>query len=327
MKKIGILLTTSAAEEAVAEYICKPLKNKFAENIVINDDILDLISRNEKEKVKCLVTKEVKKFKKNKIFNIIFTCSSISHLKNIAVEEGVRIFAIDDFLIKETESIRKIAFLATAPSALENSHNLFNSFQIIENHLINKAFECLLKGKKQKHNELIENYVYLMPKDIQCIVLGQISMMGAFSNISKKINTPVVSGATSLVKNLLLQKEPRGIILYDSISYVTKANKDRFIISGSHGGIPSVKYAINKKVFGAVFNDAGVGKNNAGILGLSVLDNNGILGITVDRNSAEIGNAKDTYENGLISYYNDTAKYYGVQKNMRIKDFIENLTR
>lgn len=327
MKKIGILLTSSAVEEVVKEYINKPLNNTFTECVIINNDILDLISRNEEEKTRELVTKEVRKFKNNKIYNIIFTCSSISSLKNIAAHEGVRIFAIDDFLIRETASFNKIDFLATTPSALENSHNLFNPYQTIKNHLIDKAFDCLLKGEKEKHNKFIENYVCLMPKDIQCIVLGQISMMYAFANISKKINIPVLSGATTLVKNLLSQKEPTGITLYDSISYAKGGDKNKLIISGSHGGISSVKYAVDKKLFGVILNDAGVGKNKAGISGLPVLENNGILGITVDAKSAEIGNAKDTYENGLVSYYNNIAKDFGIQEKMRIKDFVKNLTR
>ncbi len=327
MKKIGILLTTSVTKEAVAEYISKPLKNVFTECISVNDGILESIRNNEQENTKKLVIQEIRKFKDKGIYNIIFACSSISHLKDIAAEEGVRIFGIDDFLEKETRSFKKIAFLATAPSALENSSNLFSQFQTIENCLVKEAFTCLLTGEREKHNELIANCARSLPKDIQCIVLAQISMTYALNDILKKVDVPVISGAATLVKNLLSQKEPTGVELYDSISYIKEDDKDKFIVSGSHGGIPSVEYAIDKKVFGAVFNDAGVGKNRAGISGLAVLEEKGILGVTVKADSAEIGNAKDTYENGLVSYCNNRAKDHGAQKNMKIKDFVQNLTR
>ena len=326
MRKIGILLTSSATKEAVAEYISKPLKNTFTGCITVNDEILELIRHNKQEDVKKLVIQEIQKFKNNGIYNIIFACSSISHLRSIAAQENVRIFSIDDFLRKETQSFKKVVFLATAPSALENSGNLFDESQVIEDRLVDKAFECLLTGEKEKHNKLIANYAGSLPKNIQCIVLAQVSMTYALNDILKKVDIPVLSGAATLVKNLLSQKEPVGVEQYDSISYIKEDDKDKFIVSGSHGGIPSVEYAIDKKVFGAVFNDAGVGKNNAGVSGLSVLEDNGILGITVKADSAEIGNAKDTYENGIISYFNNIAKDYGVQKNMKVKDFVQNLT-
>lgn len=326
MRKIGILLTSSVTKGLVVDYISKPLRKSFRDYISANDDILKSIRNGEKEKVKKLVIEEVRKFKKRKIYNIVFACSSISNLKNIAITEGVRIFTIDNFLKKETKPFKKIAFLATVPSALENSHNLFSSFQTIECRLIDKAFEYLLKGKKEKHNKIIVNYLDSLPRGVQCIVLAQISMFYALDDILRKVDIPVLSGAMTLVKNLLFQKEPKGIKLYNSISYIKENDKNKFIISGSHGGLPSVKYAVEKKVFGAVFNDAGVGKNKAGISGLSVLTDNGILGITVDANTAEIGNAEDTYENGVVSFYNTIAEDFGVQTNMKIKDFLRSLS-
>ena len=144
MRKIGILLTSSATKEAVAEYISKPLKNTFTEGIAVNDEILELIRHNKQEDVRKLVVQEIQKFKDKEIYNIIFACSSISYLKNIAVQENVRIFGIDDFLRKETQSFEKVAFLATAPSALENSGNLFDESQVIEDRLVDNAFEYLL---------------------------------------------------------------------------------------------------------------------------------------------------------------------------------------
>lgn len=327
MKKIGIILTSSSTKDIVASQIVAPLKNMLQISILINDDVLKFIVEGERKKAEALVIKEIRKFKAKGIYNIIFACSSISYFKTIAVKEKVNIFAIDDFLAKESRSFKKIEFLATAKSALKSGSSLFSSSQKVSSSLIEGAFEFLLSGDKEKHNKLIVDFILSLPKNTKCIVLAQVSMLYALEDILKITKMPVLSGATTLVKNLLLHDKPYGIELYDSISYAKEEDRNKFIVSGSHGGAPAVRYAIDKRIFGAVFNDAGVGKNKAGISGLSLLDEKGILGIAVDVNSAEIGNSKDTYENGIISYSNDTARDFGVQKNMRVKDFIKNLNR
>ena len=60
----------------------------------------------------------------------------------------------------------------------------------------------------------------------------------------------------------------RKTVLMDSISYVSPENRGDIIISGSHGGTSSAGYAIDARVAAAFFNDAGIGKNSAGIKGL-----------------------------------------------------------
>lgn len=325
MRKIGILLTASATKEIAMKYIGDSLKNVFQYEIIIDEKILTAISDNQDEQALSLVIKNIRELKNRGIYNIIFACSSITHLKTAAIKEGVRIFAIDDFIKKETSKFKKIIFLATAASALKNYFNIFSKNQDVTRHFINQAFHALLGGDVKKHNKLIVDYINTLPRDVECIVLAQISMMYALDAISLATDKPIFSGARTLVKNLISQKGPAGISFHDSISYIKDSDKNKMIISGSHGGIPSVKYAIENNVFGAIFNDAGVGKNNAGISGLVYLDSNNILGIAVSAESAEIGNAKDTYDNGVISYFNNLANEYGAQNGMRLKDFVDNL--
>ncbi len=59
----------------------------------------------------------------------------------------------------------------------------------------------------------------------------------------------------------------RKTVLMDSISYVSPDNRGDIIISGSHGGTSSAGYAIDARVAAVFFNDAGIGKNTAGIKG------------------------------------------------------------
>ena len=111
-------------------------------------------------------------------------------------------------------------------------------------------------------------------------------------------------------------------VLMDSISYVNDKNRFDIIVSGSHGGTSSAQYGINVKVGAAFFNDAGVGKNRSGIIGLEKLQNIGIIAIAVDHKSAEIANAKDTYKNGTISFINERAENAGIKVGMKVKESV-----
>jgi hypothetical protein len=326
MKKLGIILTSSTTKDVVMDNIVIPLKHLWQCTMTVNDDILRCLFAEERSKAEELIVKEIKKFKLKKIYNIVFACSSISYFKRIAVKEGVNIFAIDDFISKELFAFKRIALLSTAETALRFSDNLFNNTQAVDKYLIKNAFEFLSEGNRKEHNKLIVNFILSLADSFDCIVLAQISMLYAIKDILSATKIPTLSGITTLVKNLLSLSSYKTVKMYDSISYVSSNDKNNFIISGSHGGIPSSNYAIDKKVFGAVFNDAGIGKNNAGILGLSILEKKQILGITVSADSAEIGNSKDTYTNGIISHYNETAKNYGAQNGIKIKDFIRNIS-
>jgi hypothetical protein len=325
MKKVGFLLTSSAVVKAVDEFLIRPLKDDLVPFISVNDKILDYIRSGKRDEARNLVAGEIRNFKEKGVLNVIFTCSSISCFKDIAIDEGVVIYAIDDFLEKETRAFGEIAFLATVPSALAGSASLFGQYKNVNNILIENAFNSLLAGNRKKHDKIIVDRISALPDDLPCIVLAQISMMSALAVVPSNKKGRVFSGAMALVKNLSGRKEPNRIRILDSISYVKKTDEKEFVISGSHGGTPSVKYAIDNGLFGAVFNDAGVGKNKAGISGLAALNDAGIPGMTVSAGSAEIGNGRDTYDSGVVSHLNDWARYFGAQEGMRIKDFIASL--
>ena len=66
------------------------------------------------------------------------------------------------------------------------------------------------------------------------------------------------------------------------------------------------------------FNDAGIGKNNAGTKSLETLSDAGILACTVDCMSAEIFNGQDVLDNGIISVCNQLAKDCGISEKMTV---------
>ena len=96
-------------------------------------------------------------------------------------------------------------------------------------------------------------------------------------------------------------------------------------VSGSHGGISSAHYALAARPLIAVFNDAGVGKDAAGLAALSFLQSHGIAACTVAHHSARIGEARSTLEDGVIRHANALARALGVQPGMRCSEVVARL--
>lgn len=108
------------------------------------------------------------------------------------------------------------------------------------------------------------------------------------------------------------------IIAMDSVSFLTRENHNDIVICGSHGGLPAAQYVQRFPPRAIVFNDGGRGKDDAGIEGLTLLDNGGIAALAVSVDSARIGDGMDIYANGIVSVANHTASREGVQKGMKI---------
>lgn len=112
------------------------------------------------------------------------------------------------------------------------------------------------------------------------------------------------------------------IICIDSASLLRPEDRGRVVVTGSHGGLigGDPAKALNVDVRFAAFNDAGVGVDDAGIGRLEPLDRRGIPAVTVAHDSAEIGNALSTYEEGVISHANSHAQRIGARPGRLLKD-------
>ena len=95
-------------------------------------------------------------------------------------------------------------------------------------------------------------------------------------------------------------------------------------MTGSHGGLLGNKpqTAIKVDVYAAIYNDAGIGIDAAGISRLPALDLRGIAGACVSANSARIGCARSTYDDGIISALNDTARGNGGAVGQTCREFV-----
>jgi hypothetical protein len=115
----------------------------------------------------------------------------------------------------------------------------------------------------------------------------------------------------------------------DSVSLVRPSDAGQIIIAGSHGGVLGGRpeTAIKIDAFAAFYNDAGVGKDMAGISRLPALEARGIIGGAVSAQSARIGDGRSTYETGIISHINAVAAAVGARLNMPLKIFIQKLVQ
>ena len=103
------------------------------------------------------------------------------------------------------------------------------------------------------------------------------------------------------------------LVLLDSVTQVEPAHAGRLIVTGSHGGASVVPYARSVRAWLYVFNDAGVGKDGAGIAALELLAAEGIAAVTVAHTSARIGEAGDSWEHGVVSHLNAAALGLGLR--------------
>ncbi len=115
----------------------------------------------------------------------------------------------------------------------------------------------------------------------------------------------------------------------DSASLVTPDDKDKILIIGSHGqllgGRPET--ALKYDAIAAVYNDAGCGIDNAGTSRLPALDARGIAAATVGHDSARIGDARSSWDTGVITHVNETAATMGGKPGMTTQAFIDAIAR
>jgi len=100
--------------------------------------------------------------------------------------------------------------------------------------------------------------------------------------------------------------------LVDSITELASADVGCIAVSGSHGGVSSARYAIAARPLLSVFNDAGTGKDAAGIAAIDLMQVEGLAACTVSHDSACIGYARSTLDDGVVSHANALARALGI---------------
>ncbi|MBT0963766.1 hypothetical protein [Denitromonas iodatirespirans] len=97
----------------------------------------------------------------------------------------------------------------------------------------------------------------------------------------------------------------------DSIAELQPDDRGQIVVCGSHGGQSAADYALAHPPSLVIFNDAGIGKDKAGIVALDLLDAAGICAAAVGHDSARIGDALDTWHSGRLTHCNRRAERIG----------------
>jgi hypothetical protein len=114
------------------------------------------------------------------------------------------------------------------------------------------------------------------------------------------------------------------VFALDSNGLVGPEDAGHVVVTGSHGGllggVPAT--AVKAPVLAALYNDAGIGADAAGISRLPALQARGIAGACVSCFSARIGDGMSTWQDGYVSALNPLAADRGGRIGQSARDFV-----
>ncbi len=120
----------------------------------------------------------------------------------------------------------------------------------------------------------------------------------------------------------------RALHLLDSIALITPDMADGVVVTGSHGGTSAASFilALPHKPHAVFFNDAGIGKDDAGIAALALMQEVGVIAAVYAHTSARIGDANDGWCNGVITRCNALAQTAGIAPPQTVSDVVVRFT-
>src|SRR5262249_36623413 len=111
------------------------------------------------------------------------------------------------------------------------------------------------------------------------------------------------------------------IVIADSITRVGPEATGAVVVNASHGGVYAAYLAAKLHAAAVIFNDAGIGRDRAGIGGLDYLQELGIAtAAAVGHETARIGDGADMMAAGLITHANSLARSLGVSTGQSCHD-------
>jgi hypothetical protein len=115
------------------------------------------------------------------------------------------------------------------------------------------------------------------------------------------------------------------IFTVSASSQVKAEHRGHVIVSGSYGGEYNAYHAGKWGLRGVVLNDAGIGRDNAGIKGLPYLDAIGLPAATADCRTCHIADGDHMLAHGVISHVNQAAARLGCQPGETVRAVAERM--
>ena len=116
------------------------------------------------------------------------------------------------------------------------------------------------------------------------------------------------------------------VMILDSVTHLLAEHRGRVVFCASHGGTYSGTYAAKMGVGAVILNDAGIGRDQAGIAGLHLLDRLGVAAAAIAHTSARIGDGRDGHARGRLSFVNAAAARLGLAAGMTCAAALERLS-
>ena len=110
------------------------------------------------------------------------------------------------------------------------------------------------------------------------------------------------------------------VVLADTITKLSNTHRGHVIVAGSHGGVYAGWCAAKGGARAVILNDAGVGRDAAGISSLAFLDEIGLAAATADSQTCRISDASDMLAGGVISHVNRAAAALGCAPGQAVRD-------
>lgn len=117
------------------------------------------------------------------------------------------------------------------------------------------------------------------------------------------------------------------VLLLDVLDQLPAEHAEFVLVTGAFSGLDSARRVLRRPPRLAIFSDAGVGKDGAGIAGLELLEAFHIAASAVSIDSARIGDAADILEHGVISHRNQLAIDLGVNVGDGVREVLAKLAR
>ena len=115
------------------------------------------------------------------------------------------------------------------------------------------------------------------------------------------------------------------IFTTDTVTKMLDVHRGQVVVGGSHGGVYAGWCAAKGGVRAVILNDAGVGKDAAGIDSLAFLAGMGLAAATADSRTCRIADAADMLAKGVISHVNAVAAALGCAPGQTVQACAERM--
>ncbi|MDO9502235.1 hypothetical protein [Falsiroseomonas sp.] len=156
------------------------------------------------------------------------------------------------------------------------------------------------------------------------LVIGMKASVALDLLVAARLPAAEAPGGMDEARQVIDDTGPAQVVALDSNGLVGPEDAGRIIVTGSHGGLLGGRKgsAVKADVLAAIYNDAGIGIDRAGLSRLPALAERGIAAATVSAFSARIGDAMSSWEDGYISALNEPAELRGACVGLSTREFV-----